>query len=275
MRSNILGVPECAGEEVGLEEAVWHQQHRGHLHIGTPGCGYHAARNSIATGWAAQGKGSSPAQPAPWLSARGKAINLGLELNLVISILGAAAEGIWDRTHKEEPSCLDHCARVQHPRPDGPMQGTGQEMQPVSVASPAPVFAALGRTEAKSARGAWTALTFPFPGTVGSGALGHGCPSPTPHSALFSHFSRIFIPKKHRQRFDEVVSQSLISKLCRSKSEQHSNRLRRSRSEDHQERLLVSTRASSVPRSHEETSKSLRKTTSLITSNVATGAARR
>ncbi|KFQ99953.1 Delphilin, partial [Nipponia nippon] len=89
------------------------------------------------------------------------------------------------------------------------------------------------------------------------------------------HFSRIFIPKKHRQRFDEVVSQSLISKLCRSKSEQHSNRLRRSRSEDHQERLLVSTRASSVPRSHEEASKSLRKTTSLISSNVASGAARR
>ncbi|NXL42567.1 GRD2I protein, partial [Podilymbus podiceps] len=86
---------------------------------------------------------------------------------------------------------------------------------------------------------------------------------------------RIFIPKKHRQRFDEVVSQSLISKLCRSKSEQHSNRLRRSRSEDHQERLLVSTRASSVPRSHEEASKSLRKTTSLLTSNVASGAARR
>ncbi|NXD40738.1 GRD2I protein, partial [Copsychus sechellarum] len=85
---------------------------------------------------------------------------------------------------------------------------------------------------------------------------------------------RIFIPKKHRQRFDEVVSQSLISKLCRSKSE-HSNRLRRSRSEDHQERLLVSTRASSVPRSHEELSKSLRKTTSLITSNVPSGAARR
>ncbi|KAM6077490.1 LOW QUALITY PROTEIN: delphilin-like [Theristicus caerulescens] len=85
----------------------------------------------------------------------------------------------------------------------------------------------------------------------------------------------IFIPKKHRQRFDEVVSQSLISKLCRSKSEQHSNRLRRSRSEDHQERLLVSTRASSVPCSHEEATKSLRKTTSLLTSNVASGAARR
>ncbi|KAM6351455.1 delphilin [Alca torda] len=94
------------------------------------------------------------------------------------------------------------------------------------------------------------------------------------HQRLIDNI-RIFIPKKHRQRFDEVVSQSLISKLCRSKSEQHSNRLRRSRSEDHQERLLVSTRASSVPRSHEETSKSLRKTTSLITSNVASGAARR
>uniref|UniRef100_A0A8U8BVP1 Uncharacterized protein n=1 Tax=Geospiza parvula TaxID=87175 RepID=A0A8U8BVP1_GEOPR len=84
----------------------------------------------------------------------------------------------------------------------------------------------------------------------------------------------IFIPKKHRQRFDEVVSQSLISKLCRSRSE-HGNRLRRSRSEDQQERLLVSTRASSVPRSHEELSKSLRKTTSLVSSSVASGAARR
>uniref|UniRef100_A0A452GG98 Uncharacterized protein n=1 Tax=Gopherus agassizii TaxID=38772 RepID=A0A452GG98_9SAUR len=85
----------------------------------------------------------------------------------------------------------------------------------------------------------------------------------------------IFIPKKHRQRFDEVVSQSLLSKLCRSKSEHHTNRLRRSRSEDHQERLLVSTRASSVPRSHEEASKGLRKTTSLVTSSVGSGAARR
>ncbi|KAL8174912.1 UNVERIFIED_CONTAM: hypothetical protein K2H54_005557 [Gekko kuhli] len=88
-------------------------------------------------------------------------------------------------------------------------------------------------------------------------------------------FPRIFIPRKHRQRFDEVVSQSLISKLCRSKSEQHVNRLRRSRSEDHHERLLVSTRASSVPRSQEENGKGLRKTTSLIASNVGTGAARR
>ncbi|XP_074867348.1 delphilin isoform X2 [Carettochelys insculpta] len=93
------------------------------------------------------------------------------------------------------------------------------------------------------------------------------------HQLLIDNI-RIFIPKKHRQRFDEVVSQSLISKLCRSKSE-HTNRLRRSRSEDHQERLLVSTRASSVPRSHEEVSKGLRKTTSLITSSVGCGAARR
>lgn len=86
---------------------------------------------------------------------------------------------------------------------------------------------------------------------------------------------RIFIPRKHRQRFDEVVSQSLISKLCRAKSEQPAHRLRRSRSEDHHERLLVSTRASSVPRSHEENCKGLRKSTSLIASNVGSGAARR
>uniref|UniRef100_A0A8C4WJS4 Grid2 interacting protein n=1 Tax=Gopherus evgoodei TaxID=1825980 RepID=A0A8C4WJS4_9SAUR len=94
------------------------------------------------------------------------------------------------------------------------------------------------------------------------------------HQLLIDNI-RIFIPKKHRQRFDEVVSQSLLSKLCRSKSEHHTNRLRRSRSEDHQERLLVSTRASSVPRSHEEASKGLRKTTSLVTSSVGSGAARR
>ncbi|XP_053131642.1 delphilin isoform X2 [Hemicordylus capensis] len=85
----------------------------------------------------------------------------------------------------------------------------------------------------------------------------------------------IFIPRKHRQRFDEVVSQSLISKLCRAKREQPANRLRRSRSEDHHERLLVSTRASSVPRSHEENCKGLRKSTSLVASNVGSGAAHR
>uniref|UniRef100_A0A3Q3QDQ3 Glutamate receptor, ionotropic, delta 2 (Grid2) interacting protein, a n=1 Tax=Monopterus albus TaxID=43700 RepID=A0A3Q3QDQ3_MONAL len=66
-------------------------------------------------------------------------------------------------------------------------------------------------------------------------------------------FARIFIPKKHRERFDEVVSQSLMSRLKgRSFSDPSRNRLRRSRSEDHPERLLVSTRASSVPRTHTE-----------------------
>ncbi len=84
-------------------------------------------------------------------------------------------------------------------------------------------------------------------------------------------FVRIFIPKKHRQRFDEMVSQSLISRLRgRSFSEHRNNRLRRSRSEDHPERLLsVSTRASSVPRTANEEvvmppARGLRKTTSLI-----------
>uniref|UniRef100_A0A3Q1FVS5 Glutamate receptor, ionotropic, delta 2 (Grid2) interacting protein, a n=1 Tax=Acanthochromis polyacanthus TaxID=80966 RepID=A0A3Q1FVS5_9TELE len=63
----------------------------------------------------------------------------------------------------------------------------------------------------------------------------------------------IFIPKKHRERFDEVVSQSLMSRLKgRSFSDPSRNHLRRSRSEDHPERLLVSTRASSVPRTHAE-----------------------
>ncbi|MBN3303889.1 GRD2I protein, partial [Amia calva] len=94
---------------------------------------------------------------------------------------------------------------------------------------------------------------------------------------------RIFIPKKHRQRFDEVVSQSLINRICRGKSltEPSQSRLRRSRSEDHHERLLVSTRASSVPRSGEESaaaaapSKGLRKTTSLIASHSGASANRR
>ncbi|XP_022608425.1 delphilin-like [Seriola dumerili] len=81
---------------------------------------------------------------------------------------------------------------------------------------------------------------------------------------------RIFIPKKHRERFDEVVSQSLMSRLKgRSFSDPSRNRLRRSRSEDHPERLLVSTRASSVPRTHAEEgvvppARGMRKTTSLI-----------
>uniref|UniRef100_A0A3Q3GNZ5 Glutamate receptor, ionotropic, delta 2 (Grid2) interacting protein, a n=1 Tax=Labrus bergylta TaxID=56723 RepID=A0A3Q3GNZ5_9LABR len=66
-------------------------------------------------------------------------------------------------------------------------------------------------------------------------------------------FARIFIPKKHRERFDEVVSQSLMSRIKgRSFSDPSRSHLRRSRSEDHPERLLVSTRASSVPRTHAE-----------------------
>uniref|UniRef100_A0A8C9YTY6 Glutamate receptor, ionotropic, delta 2 (Grid2) interacting protein, b n=1 Tax=Sander lucioperca TaxID=283035 RepID=A0A8C9YTY6_SANLU len=65
-------------------------------------------------------------------------------------------------------------------------------------------------------------------------------------------FARIFIPKKHRQRFDEAVSQNVINRLCRSKSisEPH-GRIRRSRSEDHSERHHGSKRASSVPRDGE------------------------
>ncbi|KAL4659123.1 delphilin-like isoform X1 [Arapaima gigas] len=86
----------------------------------------------------------------------------------------------------------------------------------------------------------------------------------------FSRRFRIFIPKKHRQRFDEVVSQGLIQRICRGRSllGPSQNRLRRSRSEDHPERLLVSTRASSVPRSAGEEGppplRGLKKTTSLL-----------
>lgn len=95
-------------------------------------------------------------------------------------------------------------------------------------------------------------------------------------------FARIFIPKKHRQRFDEVVSQSLINRVCRGKGlsdPSPQNRLRRSRSEDHPERLLVSTRASSVPRGggeeNEPPNRNLRKTTSLSTGHSGAGANRR
>lgn len=91
-------------------------------------------------------------------------------------------------------------------------------------------------------------------------------------------FARIFIPKKHRERFDEVVSQSLMSRIKgRSFSDPSRSHLRRSRSEDHPERLLVSTRASSVPRTHADEgmappSRNVRKTTSMITGH-AGGAA--
>ncbi|XP_028285780.1 delphilin isoform X2 [Parambassis ranga] len=65
-------------------------------------------------------------------------------------------------------------------------------------------------------------------------------------------FARIFIPKKHRQRFDEAVSQNVINRLCRSKSiSEPQGRIRRSRSEDHSERRHGSKRASSLPRDGE------------------------
>ncbi|KAK2820825.1 hypothetical protein Q5P01_023784 [Channa striata] len=68
------------------------------------------------------------------------------------------------------------------------------------------------------------------------------------HRQLISSI-RIFIPKKHRQRFDEAVSQNVINRLCRSKSiSEPQGRIRRSRSEDHSDRHHASKRASSVPR---------------------------
>nr|XP_061807644.1 delphilin-like [Nerophis lumbriciformis] len=68
------------------------------------------------------------------------------------------------------------------------------------------------------------------------------------HRQLISSI-RIFIPKKHRQRFDESVSQNVINRLCRSKSiSEPQGRIRRSRSEDHSDRHHGSKRASSVPR---------------------------
>ncbi|XP_068439020.1 delphilin isoform X7 [Clinocottus analis] len=71
------------------------------------------------------------------------------------------------------------------------------------------------------------------------------------HRQLISSI-RIFIPKKHRQRFDEAVSQNVINRLCRSKSiSEPQGRIRRSRSEDHSDRHHGSKRASSVPRDGE------------------------
>ncbi|TRY83991.1 hypothetical protein DNTS_009938 [Danionella cerebrum] len=87
---------------------------------------------------------------------------------------------------------------------------------------------------------------------------------------------RIFIPKKHRQRFDEAVSQSLLNRVCRSKSlgESH-NRLRRSRSQDHHERPQGSKRASSVPRDTGndpgQNQRVLRKSNTMVPSQYVTG----
>ncbi|XP_072312117.1 delphilin isoform X3 [Eucyclogobius newberryi] len=72
------------------------------------------------------------------------------------------------------------------------------------------------------------------------------------HRQLFSNI-RIFIPKKHRQRFDDAVNQNVINRLCRSKSiSEPQGRLRRSRSEDHSDRHHGSKRASSLPRDGNE-----------------------
>ncbi|XP_016126061.1 delphilin isoform X4 [Sinocyclocheilus grahami] len=91
---------------------------------------------------------------------------------------------------------------------------------------------------------------------------------------------RIFIPKKHRQRFDEAVSQSLLNRMCRSKSlGEPQNRLRRSRSQDHHERPQGSKRASSVPRDTgddpAQPERGLRKSTTMIPSHYVTGANQR
>lgn len=84
---------------------------------------------------------------------------------------------------------------------------------------------------------------------------------------------RIFIPKKHRARFDEVVSQGLLGKLCRARRAQSAQRLRRSRSEERPERLLVSTRASAAPRRPDEPPP--RKAASLLAGRAGSGGARR
>ncbi|XP_052024604.1 delphilin isoform X1 [Apodemus sylvaticus] len=84
---------------------------------------------------------------------------------------------------------------------------------------------------------------------------------------------RIFIPKKHRARFDEVVSQGLLGKLCRARRTQGAQRLRRSRSEERPERLLVSTRASAAPRRPDEPPP--RKAASLLGGRTGPGGPRR
>ncbi|KAG7325192.1 hypothetical protein KOW79_011508 [Hemibagrus wyckioides] len=89
---------------------------------------------------------------------------------------------------------------------------------------------------------------------------------------------RIFIPKKHRQRFDEAVSQSLLNRVCRSKSvsETGQNRLRRSRSQEHHERPHGSKRASSVPRdTGENHERGHKKSSAGISSMPPTGANQR
>lgn len=97
------------------------------------------------------------------------------------------------------------------------------------------------------------------------------CLGTRPDSAALAR--RIFIPKKHRARFDEVVSQGLLGKLCRARRAQGAQRLRRSRSEERPERLLVSTRASAAPRRPDEPPP--RKASSLLGGRAGPGGTRR
>ncbi|KAL2078156.1 hypothetical protein ACEWY4_025841 [Coilia grayii] len=94
---------------------------------------------------------------------------------------------------------------------------------------------------------------------------------------LFTMLARIFIPKKHRQRFDEAVTRSLVERACRPAGKGGGGggggegaggrgRLRRSRSQEHHERSHGSKRTSSVPRDH-TTQNGLRKS---ATSNIPT-----
>lgn len=99
-----------------------------------------------------------------------------------------------------------------------------------------------------------------------------GC-SQGPRLTLRTLLCRIFIPKKHRARFDEVVSQGLLGKLCRARRAQGAQRLRRSRSEERPERLLVSTRASAAPRRPDEPPP--RKAASLLGGRTGPGGPRR
>ncbi|XP_041939719.1 delphilin [Alosa sapidissima] len=88
------------------------------------------------------------------------------------------------------------------------------------------------------------------------------------HQKLIANI-RIFIPKKHRQRFDEAVSRSLIERVCRPPGKGGEaggrGRLRRSRSQEHHERQHGSKRTSSVPR--DPTENGLRKS---ATANIPT-----
>lgn len=138
----------------------------------------------------------------------------------------------------------------------------------------APVWPGSARSDTKGEMGwgrGWRLPEGAFgPRLAAIGAL-WARPGARPDSAGFPR--RIFIPKKHRARFDEVVSQGLLGKLCRARRAQSAQRLRRSRSEERPERLLVSTRASAAPRRPDEPP--ARKAASLLGGRAGSGAARR